>query len=158
MNSTVYRAMEASIKRSINHVTKGLITPEQYDESITAIESSMTQRCESQEGLPTPRATPLVKLTSDQPVVVNTLHVNPNPVPRVKPTPALRVKTNPAPRVNLTFTQRVNMQICKHMPHAVGNFLRDWQMNVPEDQHDPRAFLQTRVHKFITTSSRISYS
>ena len=113
MNSTVYRTMEASIKRFINHVAKVLITPEQYDESITATESSMTQRCESQEGLSTPRATPLVKLTSDQPVVVTTSHVKPNPVPRVKPTPALRVKTNPAPRVKLTFTQRVNMQLCK---------------------------------------------
>ena len=137
----------------------------------------MTQPSESQVGLPTPRATPRVELTPDQPVVVTTPRVKPNPASSVKLSacstrevqssstcetyrcctceaqssstcetyPCFRCESQSSswsPRVKTTPTQRVNIpNMWKHMLYAIGKFLRGWQMNVPEDQHDPQAFL-----------------
>ena len=50
--------------------------------------------------------------------------VKPIHVPRVKPTQQVVVRTP-----------------LKQMPHAISNFLQAWQMNVPENQHNPQAFL-----------------
>ncbi len=90
---------------------------------------------------------------------IPTLRVKPILAPRVKPTQAPCVKSNPNQGERLTWRVKTTPPALqwKQMPDAVGNFLRDWQMNVPEDQNDPQTFLanaRLQIHRKLVEEIR----